>query len=65
MESIMAIGKTKTVKFNSDGVKNLPNDKLVIYKILTGNENNNYAGIAKKGRVQNRIKEHFLFLSNF
>ncbi len=48
----------KTVKFNSDKVDQLPNDKPVIYKIKTENDNTNYIGVAKRGRVNDRIKEH-------
>ena len=48
----------KTVNFNLEGIKKLPNDKPVVYKILTKNNNNNYTGIAKKGRVQDRLTEH-------
>lgn len=31
----------------------------MLYRIETENGNLNYVGIAKKGRVQERIKEHF------
>jgi len=48
----------KTVNFNLEGIKKLPNDKPVVYKILTKNNNNNYTGIAKKGRVLDRLIEH-------
>jgi excinuclease UvrABC nuclease subunit len=48
----------KTVKFNQTGAKNLPNDKPVIYKVKTEAGKTNYAGIAKRGRVQERIQEH-------
>ena len=48
----------KTVKFTQEGIKKLPNDKPVIYKILTAGGNNNYTGVAKKGRVQKRLEEH-------
>ena len=36
----------------------LPNDKPVVYKIQTEGGGNNYTGIAQRGRVQDRIKEH-------
>ena len=49
---------TKKVTFNKEGIKKLPNDKPVLYRIETANENINYAGVAKKGRVQERISEH-------
>jgi hypothetical protein len=48
----------KTVKFNEEGISKLPNDKPVVYKILTPNESNNYTGIAQRGRVRERITEH-------
>jgi hypothetical protein len=48
----------KTVKFNEEGISQLPNDKPVVYKILTPNESNTYTGIAQRGRVRTRISEH-------
>lgn len=48
----------KTVRFTEEGIKKLPNDKPVVYKILTAGGNNNYTGVAKKGRVQDRLEEH-------
>ncbi len=48
----------KTVKFNKNGITKLPKDKPVVYKIETGSGQNNYTGIAKKGRVQERLMEH-------
>lgn len=48
----------KTVKYSESKIKNLPNDKPVVYKILTESDTNNYTGIAQKGRVQDRIIEH-------
>lgn len=50
---------TKKTKYNKSGIEKLPNDKPVMYKITTENSNTNYAGIAKKGRVKERIAEHF------
>ena len=49
---------TKTVKYAEQKIKNLPNNKPVVYKILTDNNTNNYTGTAKKGRVNDRIIEH-------
>jgi hypothetical protein len=49
---------TKTVKFNKEGIAKLPNDKPVNYTIETGGGKPNYVGIAKRGRVQERIAEH-------
>ena len=48
---------TKKVKFNKTGIEQLPNDKPVIYKIESAG-GNNYTGIAKRGRVQERLLEH-------
>ncbi len=48
----------KTVDYNKAGVEKLPNNKPVVYKILTGSGNNNYTGIAQKGRVRERVAEH-------
>jgi hypothetical protein len=48
----------KTVSFNQMGIDKLPDNKPVVYKILTGGGNNNYTGVAQRGRVQERLKEH-------
>jgi hypothetical protein len=48
----------KTVPFNEKGIKKLPDNKPVIYKILTDGDRNNYTGVAQRGRVQERLKEH-------
>lgn len=48
----------KTVKFNEEGISELPNDKPAVYKILTSNDNNNYTGVAQRGRVRERVMEH-------
>lgn len=48
----------KTVNYKKDQINKLPNDKPVVYKIMTAGGNNNYTGIAKRGRVQDRINEH-------
>lgn len=49
----------KTTKFNKDGISKLPNDKPVVYKIMTSGGDNVYTGSAKKGRVRERMAEHF------
>jgi len=49
---------TKKVQYTNAGIENLPNDKPVVYKIETESGRNNYTGIAKRGRVQDRIREH-------
>ena len=48
----------KTVPFGEAGIEKLPDDKPVVYKILTPSGNNNYTGVAKRGRVQERLQEH-------
>ena len=49
---------TKKVKFNKDGISQLPNNKPVLYKIKTDGGSLNYTGIAQRGRVRERISEH-------
>lgn len=48
----------KTVPFNQKGIEGLPENKPVVYKILTDGDKNNYTGVAQRGRVQDRLKEH-------
>ena len=48
----------KTVAFNDAGIGKLPNDKPVVYKILTGAGVNTYTGVAQRGRVRERLLEH-------
>ncbi len=49
---------TKKVKYNDSGIEDLSNNKPVLYRIETEAGNLNYVGIAQRGRVQDRIKEH-------
>ncbi len=49
---------TKSTGYNKTGVSKLPDDKPVVYKIQSESGKNNYTGIAKRGRVQERISEH-------
>ena len=48
----------KTVDFNRSGVSQLPRDKPVVYKIKDDAGKTNYVGVAKRGRIQERIQEH-------
>ena len=48
----------KKVKYNKTEVGNLPNDKPVVYRINTEGGKPNYVGVAKRGRVQARVREH-------
>jgi hypothetical protein len=49
---------TKKVKYTKEGIGQLPNDKPVLYRIETESKNLNYVGVAKRGRVKERIIEH-------
>lgn len=49
---------TKTAPFNKSGIATLPNDKPVVYTIETDGGKKNYIGIAKRGRVLDRLQEH-------
>ncbi|MBC8400934.1 MAG: hypothetical protein ISR95_00195 [Candidatus Marinimicrobia bacterium] len=48
----------KKVKYNKTSIKQIPKNKPVLYRIETESGNLNYAGIAGKGRAQERIEEH-------
>ena len=48
----------RTVKYSRSGVSKLPNDKPAVYRIKTAGGRTNYVGVAKRGRVQERIKKH-------
>ena len=48
----------KTVSINKSCISKLPNDKPIVYMIKTKGGNVNYVGVAKRGRVQVRLKEH-------
>jgi len=48
----------KTVHANKTGVGKLPDNKPVMHKIKTASGNVNYVGVAKRGRVQERLGEH-------
>jgi hypothetical protein len=48
----------KTVSFTKGGIEKLPDNKPVIYRIKTAGGANNYTGVAKRGRVQERVQEH-------
>jgi len=50
----------KTVDFNKSGIGRLPDDKPALYRIQTEGGKTSYAGVAKRGRVQERIAEHLL-----
>jgi excinuclease UvrABC nuclease subunit len=49
---------TKSANFNKSSIEKLPNDKPAIYRIQTDSGKTNYVGVAKRGRVLDRIEEH-------
>ncbi|MHA2062530.1 MAG: hypothetical protein ACW963_09615 [Candidatus Sifarchaeia archaeon] len=51
--------KRKTVGFNKEGIGNLLNNKPAVYKIMNRKGENIYTGSAKRGRVKERLSEHF------
>ena len=48
----------RKAKFNKTSINKLPDDKPVLYRIKTDAGNDNYVGIAHKGRVKARLAEH-------
>ncbi len=48
----------KTVNFNKTEISKLPNNKPVVYDILSQGGNTNYIGVAQGRRVQGRLVEH-------
>jgi hypothetical protein len=49
---------SKEVPFSKQGIEKLPDDKPVLYRIETEGGKTNCAGVAKRGRVQERLAEH-------
>jgi excinuclease UvrABC nuclease subunit len=54
----MSDKKIKTVSFDKKGIENLPDNKPVVYQIENKKGENIYTGSAKRGRVEDRLKEH-------
>ena len=48
----------KSGSFDSEGIEGLAKDKPVVYKIKNSGGKNIYTGSAKRGRVEERLKEH-------
>lgn len=48
----------KKVDYNKTGISQLPDDKPAMYRIETEGGRQNYVGVAKRGRVQERVAEH-------
>ena len=48
----------KSGSFDKNGIENLAKDKPVVYEILDKKGDPLYIGVAKRGRVEERLKEH-------
>ncbi|ODB89638.1 hypothetical protein A3194_10830 [Candidatus Thiodiazotropha endoloripes] len=48
----------KSGKFDKEGIEGLAKDKPVVYDIQDMKGNTLYTGVAKRGRVEERLKEH-------
>ena len=48
----------KQSPFTKDGIGDLAKDKPVVYKIEDTKGKNIYTGVAKRGRVEQRLREH-------
>ena len=48
----------KSGKFDTEGIENLAKDKPVVYEIQDKEGDLLYIGVAKRGRVEQRLKEH-------
>lgn len=50
--------KKKSGSFDKEGIESLAKDKPVVYTIENKQGRNIYTGVAKRGRVEARLKEH-------
>ena len=50
--------RKKSGSFDNAGIEGLAKDKPVVYKIQNKKGETIYAGVAKRGRVEERLKEH-------
>lgn len=48
----------KQSSFNRDGIADLAKDKPVVYQLQNNKGENIYTGVAKRGRIEDRLKEH-------
>ena len=48
----------KSGKFDNEGIEGLAEDKPVVYKIEDNQGKDLYVGVAQRGRVEARLKEH-------
>jgi len=49
---------TNAKKFNKSSIKNIPENKPVVYRLLNNSNKELYTGIAKRNRPQDRLLEH-------
>ncbi len=52
------MAKKKSGSFDKDGIGGLAKDKPIVYDIEDKNGKTIYTGVAKRGRVEDRLKEH-------
>ncbi|PCJ57008.1 MAG: hypothetical protein COA73_11315 [Candidatus Hydrogenedentota bacterium] len=52
------MGTKKTAPFDKKGIESIAKDKPIVYTIENSAGTNIYTGIAKRGRVEERLKEH-------
>ena len=49
---------TNAKKFNKSNIKNIPENKPIVYRLLNNSNKELYTGIAKRNRPQDRLLEH-------
>ncbi|MBU1036739.1 GIY-YIG nuclease family protein [Patescibacteria group bacterium] len=49
---------TNAKKFNKTNIKNIPEDKPIVYRLLNNSNKELYTGIAKRNRPHDRLLEH-------
>ena len=47
-----------TASYDKAGIRTLADNKPIVYRIQTNSGKDNYVGVAKRGRVSDRIAEH-------
>lgn len=52
---------TNAKKFNKTNIKDIPEEKPILYRLLNDSGNELYDGVAKRNRVQDRLLEHLTF----
>lgn len=49
---------TNVKKLNKTNIKNIPEDKPIVYRFLNNSNKELYTGTAKRNRAQDRLLEH-------